>query len=158
MGPISKPHIVHMKYHIVQWFGAAFWDFVSGPKMLIPIPGWELYVLEFLRLLMTDITPRKPSYIVTLSLYWNYTQTTIAKGRKTSFDFQDLMHVGVHRSSSTVRRRPLEAGGKPKNVQKKIKKRPGKSDVFRWKSFFIGKHSRFFRIRKSEQLSPTYFN
>jgi len=40
--------------------------------------------------------------------------------KKTSFDLQkDLMHAGVHISSGTVRRRPLEAGGKSKKPLKK---------------------------------------
>jgi len=42
----------------------------------------------------------------------------IAKGMQRSFDSQDLMHDGVHMSSSTVRCRLLEAGRKAKKLLK----------------------------------------
>jgi len=34
-------------------------------------------------------------------------------------DLEDLMHAAVHRSTSTVQGRPMEAGRKAKNVQLK---------------------------------------
>jgi len=66
---------------------------------------------------MADITPRKQIRMVALAERWKYTQKDIANckrnAQKTRFDFQkDLMHLGVHISSSTMhtmRRRLLEA-------------------------------------------------
>ena len=71
----------------------------------------------------SDNTPRKRSFIVTLSEHWDYTQKAIANckryAKKTSFDLQkDLIHTGIHISSSTVRRRLLEADRK---VKKQLK-------------------------------------
>jgi len=71
---------------------------------------------------MADITPRKPNHIVTLSEHWNYNPNSHCKryAKKTSFELQkNLMHAGVHISSSTARRRLLEAGRKAKKPLKK---------------------------------------
>jgi len=68
---------------------------------------------------MADITPRKRSRIITLS----GKQTAIANckryARKTRLDLQkNLIHAGVHISSSIVRRHLLEAG---RNIKKPLK-------------------------------------
>jgi len=79
--------------------------------------GWELNMLEFLRVLIADIPLKTGSRMVTLSQHQDYIQTAIENcnmcARKTSLNLQkDLMHAGVHICSSTMRRRPLEAGRK----------------------------------------------
>ena len=73
---------------------------------------------------MGDIPPKKRSRIVTLTQHQDYIQTAIENCKncawKTSLDVQKvLMYAGVHICSSTMRRRPLEAG--------RIAKKPLKS-------------------------------
>ena len=101
--------------------------------------------------------------------------------RKTNFDLQmDLASAGVCISSSTVRRRLLEAGKKAKKplkkhlLTKKMKKKrlhwakahknwtieDWKKVLFTNESHFFvqGKHSQFVRIIKGERLSLAHFN
>jgi len=103
LGPLSEIFFGHLNLNIHPWLRVT--------RVWISV------------ILTADITYRKRSRIVTLPEHWSYTQTATANykcySKTTLFDLQtDLLRAGGHISSSTVRRRLLEAGRKAKKPLK----------------------------------------